>query len=125
MNTHQPAARLGPSFPCKLWALLPSTGPTVCDVPYLCAVLGCPARGPGALYLPFSVGLIAFFNYFYTFLQLDPDDLSDQLKRQGASIPSVRPGRATATFITKVRPTVTLGPKHHPARVVTHLSRPH
>eukprot|EP00850_Spirogloea_muscicola_P007909 SM000041S15468 [mRNA] locus=s41:195460:198723:- [translate_table: standard] len=54
------------------------------------------------LYLPTNVLLIAFFNYFYTFLQLDPSDVSEQLKRQGASIPAVRPGKATATFITNV-----------------------
>jgi hypothetical protein len=31
------------------------------------------AVGPGgALYLPASVGLIAFFNYYYTFLQVGP-----------------------------------------------------
>lgn len=56
----------------------------------------------GALYLPSNVFLIAFFNYFYTFLQLDPDDVSDQLKRQGASIPAIRPGRSTAIFISNV-----------------------
>ncbi|MCO5581410.1 hypothetical protein L7F22_035294 [Adiantum nelumboides] len=56
----------------------------------------------GALYLPSNVFLIAFFNYFYTFLQLDPDDVSDQLKRQGASIPAIRPGKSTATFISNV-----------------------
>lgn len=33
--------------------------------------------------------------------QLDPKDLSEQLKRQGASIPGIRPGRATAEYITK------------------------
>jgi len=41
------------------------------------------------------------FNYLYTFLQLDPKELSDQLKRQGASIPGIRPGRNTAEYITK------------------------
>lgn len=56
----------------------------------------------GSFYLPFNILLIAFFNYYYTFLQLDPDDLSEQLKRQGASIPLVRPGRSTATFIKTV-----------------------
>ena len=39
--------------------------------------------------------LIFFFNYFYTFLQLEPKDVADQLKRR-ASIPGVRPGAATA-----------------------------
>lgn len=46
--------------------------------------------------------LIAFFNYYYTFLQLDPDDVSEQLKRTGASIPLVRPGKNTAAFIKNV-----------------------
>ncbi|KAK9931944.1 hypothetical protein M0R45_019198 [Rubus argutus] len=43
----------------------------------------------GSFYLPTNILLIAFFNYYYTFLQLDPDDVSEQLKRQGASIPLV------------------------------------
>lgn len=54
----------------------------------------------GGLYLPFNVLLIAFFNWYYTFLQLEPKDLAEQLKRQGASIPAVRPGRKTAEYIT-------------------------
>lgn len=56
----------------------------------------------GSLYVPTNILLIAFFNYYYTFLQLDPDDVSEQLKRQGASIPLVRPGKSTATFIKTV-----------------------
>ncbi|KAJ9548539.1 hypothetical protein OSB04_021082 [Centaurea solstitialis] len=52
----------------------------------------------GAFYLPTNILLIGFFNYYYTFLQLDPDDVSEQLKRQGASIPFVRPGKSTAAF---------------------------
>ncbi len=47
------------------------------------------------------MALIVGFNYLYTFLQLEPKELSEQLKRQGASIPAVRPGRATAEYITK------------------------
>jgi len=56
----------------------------------------------GALYLPTNIMLIAFFNYYYTFLQLDPDDVSEQLKRTGASIPLDRPGKNTAAFIKNV-----------------------
>ena len=58
----------------------------------------------GAFYLPTNIVLIGFFNYYYTFLQLDPDDVSEQLKRQGASIPLVRPGKSTAAFIRTVCP---------------------
>eukprot|EP00252_Welwitschia_mirabilis_P020687 TRINITY_DN5115_c0_g1_i3.p1 TRINITY_DN5115_c0_g1~~TRINITY_DN5115_c0_g1_i3.p1 ORF type:complete len:436 (+),score=92.76 TRINITY_DN5115_c0_g1_i3:155-1462(+) len=56
----------------------------------------------GPLYLPTNVLLIAFFNYYYTFLQLDPDDVSEQLKRQGASVASIRPGKTTAAYIKNV-----------------------
>lgn len=57
--------------------------------------------GPGgAAYLPFSIALIAFFNYYYTFLQLEPKDLAEQLKRNGAAIPSIRPGKQTAEYVT-------------------------
>ncbi|MQL85543.1 hypothetical protein Taro_018065 [Colocasia esculenta] len=56
----------------------------------------------GPLYLPTNILLIAFFNYYYTFLQLDPDDVSEQLKRTGASIPLVRPGKSTAAFLKTV-----------------------
>ncbi|XP_010489581.1 PREDICTED: preprotein translocase subunit SCY1, chloroplastic-like [Camelina sativa] len=56
----------------------------------------------GSFYLSTNILLIAFFNYYYTFLQLDPDDVSEQLKRQGASIPLVRPGKSTALFIKTV-----------------------
>jgi len=65
----------------------------------------------GSFYLPFNILLIAFFNYYYTFLQLDPDDVSEQLKRQGASIPLVRPGRSTATFIKTVILSFSLAPR--------------
>ncbi len=36
----------------------------------------------GLLMVQVYVALIAFFNYYYTFLQLEPKDLADSLKRQ-------------------------------------------
>ena len=56
----------------------------------------------GAAYVPVNIALICFFNYFYTFLQLEPKDVAEQLKRQGASIPGVRPGATTRDYITRV-----------------------
>ena len=38
----------------------------------------------GSLYLPVNILLIVLFNYYYTFLQLEPEDVAEQLKRQGA-----------------------------------------
>ncbi|KAL3737417.1 hypothetical protein ACJRO7_026217 [Eucalyptus globulus] len=52
----------------------------------------------GSLYLPTNMLLIAFFNYYYTFLHLGPDDMSEQLKRQGVSIPLIQLGKTTAAF---------------------------
>lgn len=58
--------------------------------------------GPsGKAYLPGQLALVAFFNYFYTFLQLDPDEVSEQLKKQGASIPGVRPGQSTSAYLSR------------------------
>ena len=79
---------------------LPSSLARYANVPALQSAAS--ALSPsGSLYLPANVALIVAFNYLYTFLQLDPKDLSEQLKRQGASISAIRPGGATAEFITK------------------------
>lgn len=48
-----------------------------------------------------NVVLIVLFNYLYTFQQLDPKDLADQLKRQGSSVQGIRPGKQTSEFITE------------------------
>lgn len=46
--------------------------------------------------------LIIFFGYFYTMLQINPEELSENLAKSGAYIPKVRPGKATEKFITKL-----------------------
>ncbi|AFY69394.1 protein translocase subunit secY/sec61 alpha [Thalassoporum mexicanum PCC 7367] len=46
--------------------------------------------------------LILAFSYFYSSIVLDPVDLSQNLKKMGASIPGVRPGTATSTYISSV-----------------------
>ena len=45
--------------------------------------------------------LIFVFAFFYSFLQIDPDKVSDNLKKNNAYIPGVKPGEATAQFISK------------------------
>lgn len=52
--------------------------------------------------------LIFIFAFFYSFLQIDPDKMSDNLKKQNAYIPGVKPGQATAQYISKVLFKVTL-----------------
>lgn len=48
------------------------------------------------------VVLVMFFSVFYTALVFDPVDVADNLKRNQASIPGVRPGRQTASYIDRV-----------------------
>ncbi|NJK32201.1 MAG: preprotein translocase subunit SecY [Deltaproteobacteria bacterium] len=53
----------------------------------------------GWLYNAVYVGLVIFFCYFYTQIQFNPVDLADNLKKQNASIPGIRPGKRTAEYI--------------------------
>jgi len=46
--------------------------------------------------------MIVFFSYFYASLIVNPVDLSQNLKKMGASIPGIRPGRATTDYVERV-----------------------
>jgi preprotein translocase subunit SecY len=46
--------------------------------------------------------LIVFFSYFYASLIVNPVDMSQNLKKMGASIPGIRPGRATSDYVERV-----------------------
>jgi preprotein translocase subunit SecY len=65
------------------------------------------APGGWAYNLTFAL-LIVLFSYFYTSIIFNSVDLSENLKKQGAFIPGVRPGAATADYIDAVLARVTL-----------------
>ncbi|MDR0297899.1 MAG: preprotein translocase subunit SecY [Streptococcaceae bacterium] len=44
--------------------------------------------------------LIIVFTFFYSFVQINPEKMSDQLTQSGAYIPSVRPGKGTEKYIS-------------------------
>lgn len=46
--------------------------------------------------------LIIAFTYFYTFIQVNPEQMADNLKKQGGYIPGTRPGKATQERITSI-----------------------
>ena len=46
--------------------------------------------------------LIIFFGYFYTFLSMNPDEMSKDLNERGGYIPGVRPGADTSKHISNV-----------------------
>ena len=46
--------------------------------------------------------LIIAFSYFYSSLILNTNDISQNLKKMGASIPNIRPGEETSKFLQKI-----------------------
>ncbi len=54
-------------------------------------------------------GLIIFFCFFYTAVTFQPVDVADNLKKQQANIPGIRPGKQTAEYIDRVLTRLTVG----------------
>ncbi|MEX0856276.1 MAG: preprotein translocase subunit SecY [Gemmatimonadota bacterium] len=54
------------------------------------------------LYYGVYAVLVVFFTYFYTAIIFNPVDLAENLKKQGAFIPGVKPGARTAEYIDRV-----------------------
>jgi preprotein translocase subunit SecY len=54
------------------------------------------------LYVVVYLALILAFSYFYASLVVNPVDMSQNLKKMGASIPGIRPGKATSEYIERV-----------------------
>ena len=52
--------------------------------------------------------IIILFCFFYTFLQINPEELSKNLNKQGGYIPGVRPGQETKEYISTVIGRITL-----------------
>lgn len=52
--------------------------------------------------------LIFVFSFLYTFIQVNPEELSKNLSRQGGYIPGVRPGKETIKYIKTVLGRITL-----------------
>ena len=54
------------------------------------------------------VVLILVFAYFYTFMQLKPKELSDNLNQNGGYIPGIRPGNETVDYVKMVLKRITI-----------------
>jgi len=46
--------------------------------------------------------LVVAFTYFYTAVVFHPDQISENLQKQGGFIPGIRPGKPTATYLQKI-----------------------
>ena len=60
------------------------------------------------LYQLAYIGLIIFFCYFYTAIMINPVDVAENIKRSGAYIPGIRPGKKTAEHIDRILTRITL-----------------
>lgn len=52
--------------------------------------------------------LVVAFTYFYTAIVFNPDEISENIQKQGGFIPGLRPGHQTAEFLYKVLNRITL-----------------
>ena len=52
--------------------------------------------------------MIIIFTYFYTAITINPNQMAEDLKKNGGFIPGVKPGRKTAEFLDSVMSRITL-----------------
>jgi preprotein translocase subunit SecY len=65
-------------------------------------------RGDWVFHTMFGA-LIIFFCFFYTAVTFQPVDVADNLKKQQANIPGIRPGKQTAEYLDRVLTRLTTG----------------
>ena len=60
------------------------------------------------LYVVLFLGLTIAFSYFYIMISFDPVEVANNLKKNGGTVPGIRPGQPTADYIKKILRRVTL-----------------
>ena len=64
---------------------------------------------PGStLYLILHALMILFFTYFYTAITFNPEEVAENMQKNGGFIPGIRPGKATINYLDKILVRVTL-----------------
>ena len=87
--------------------IVPGTLASFTKNPILTEIAGFFSPGNLPYDLTFAL-LILVFSYFYTSIIFNSVDLAENLKKQGAFIPGVKPGASTADYIDQVLARVTL-----------------
>lgn len=52
--------------------------------------------------------MIVFFTYFYTAIAFNPNDVADNMQKNGGFIPGIRPGKHTSEFVDNILTKITL-----------------
>jgi preprotein translocase subunit SecY len=98
-----PAGVIPPIFASSL-IMFPATIGQFVDLPFLKDLT---TRNNWAYNLVY-VALIVFFCYFYTGVQFNPEDVAENMKKNGGFVPGIRPGPKTAEYIDRVLTRLTL-----------------
>ena len=91
-------------LPAQLIGFIPGQGP----VKEIFTKIATAIQPGNWAYVAVYLVLILFFSYFYASLIVNPVDMSQNLKKMGASIPGIRPGKATSAYLEKVLNRLTL-----------------
>ncbi|HEU4881908.1 MAG TPA: preprotein translocase subunit SecY [Longimicrobium sp.] len=87
--------------------IVPATLGQFTDMGWLDRISETFAVGSWPYYVAFTV-LIVFFTYFYTAIIYNPVDIAENLKKQGAFVPGIKPGARTAEYIDRVMTRISL-----------------
>ncbi|MEA2061493.1 MAG: preprotein translocase subunit SecY [Thermodesulfobacteriota bacterium] len=88
--------------------MFPATLANFINLPVMQSVAA--AMSPGTIiYNLVYVGFIIFFCFFYTAVTFNPEDVAENMKKNGGYIPGIRPGKRTADYVDKVLTRITMG----------------
>jgi preprotein translocase subunit SecY len=88
--------------------MFPTTLAQFIDIPIMKTVAAMFSPGTIWYYLLY-IGFIIFFCFFYTAVQFNPEDVAENMKKNGGYIPGIRPGKRTSEYIDRVLTRITLG----------------
>jgi preprotein translocase subunit SecY len=100
------ASMIPPIFASSL-LMFPATLSSL-NIPFMNEISSVLNRGDWVFNTAFAA-LIIFFCFFYTAVTFQPVDVADNLRRQQANIPGIRPGKQTAEYIDRVVSRLTVG----------------
>ncbi|MBU0991770.1 MAG: preprotein translocase subunit SecY [Proteobacteria bacterium] len=111
-NTHLPlkintSGVIPPIFASSI-IMFPATIASFVDLPIMQTIQDL-LRPGSIMYEILFIGFIVFFCFFYTAIQFNPEDVAENMKKNGGYIPGIRPGARTAEYIDKVLTRITLG----------------
>lgn len=88
--------------------MFPTTLAQFANIPIMKTIAA--AFSPGTIwYYILYVAFIIFFCFFYTAVQFNPEDVAENMKKNGGYIPGIRPGKRTSEYIDRVLTRITLG----------------